>query len=147
MVYERLQHWDEARDAYERSLQLDGSNAIAKNNLASVLADHGGDLNVALTLAQQAKEKLADSAEVTNTLGWIYYKKQVYSMAVKYLEDAASRDQKNATFQYELGMTQWKLGNTVEARRSLVKALQLDSHFPEAVSAVATLSQIAARPR
>ena len=145
MIYERLQHWNEARDAYERSLESDASNAIAKNNLASVLADHGGDLNVALTLAQQAKEKMVDSLEVTNTLGWIYYKRQLYSMALKYLEDCVKKDQKNATFQYELGMTQWKLGHTAEARTSLVKALDLDAHFPEATSAASTLAEISQR--
>ena len=57
MIYERLQRWNDARDSYERSLQNDASNAIAKNNLASVLADHGGDLNVALTLAQQSQRE------------------------------------------------------------------------------------------
>jgi Flp pilus assembly protein TadD len=146
MIYERLQRWNEARDAYERSLQSDSSNAIAKNNLASVLADHGGDLNVALTLAQQAKEKMVDSLAVTNTLGWIYYKRELYGMALKYLEDCAKKDQKNATFQYEVGMTQWKLGHTAEARTMLIKALELDAHFPEAASAAATLNQITQRP-
>jgi tetratricopeptide (TPR) repeat protein len=145
MIYERLQRWNEARDTYERSLQSDASNAIAKNNLASVLADHGGDLNVALTLAQQAKEKMVDSLEVTNTLGWIYYKRQLYSMALKYLEDCVKKDQKNATFHYELGMTQWKLGHTAEARTSLVRALDLDAHFPEATTAASTLAEIAQR--
>lgn len=142
MVFERLQRWNEARDAYERSLQLDGSNAIAKNNLASVLVDHGGDLNVALTLAEQAKEKMVDNLEVTNTLGWIYYKREVYSMALKYLEICAAKDQRNATFQYQLGMTYWKLGHSAEARRFLVKALELDAHFAGAASAAAALSQI-----
>ncbi len=141
-VFERLRHWNEARDAYERSLQFDGSNAIAKNNLASVLVDHGGDLNVALSLAQQAKEKLVDSLEVTNTLGWIYYKRELYSTALKYLEFCATKDQRNATFQYQLGMTHWKLGHSTEARRFLVKALELDAHFPEAASAAVALSQI-----
>jgi tetratricopeptide (TPR) repeat protein len=146
MIYERLQQWNDARDAYERSLQSDSSNAIAKNNLASVLADHGGDLNVALTLAQQAKEKMVDSLAVTNTLGWIYYKRELYGMALKYLEDCAKKDQKNATFQYEVGMTQWKLGHAAEARTLLIKALELDAHFPEAASAAATLNQITQRP-
>jgi tetratricopeptide (TPR) repeat protein len=143
MIYERLQRWNEARDAYEKSLQADSGNALAKNNLASVLADHGGDLNVALTLAQQAKEKMVDSLEVTNTLGWIYYKRQLYDMALKYLEDCAKKDQKNPTFQYELGMTQWKLGHAAEARASLVKALDLDAHFPDAATAATTLAEIA----
>jgi tetratricopeptide (TPR) repeat protein len=146
MIYERLQRWNDARDAYERSLQNDASNAIAKNNLASVLADHGGDLNVALTLAQQAKERMTDSLEITNTLGWIYYKRELYGMAFKYLDDCARKDQKNPTFQYELGMTQWKLGHTTEARTLLVKALELDAHFPEAASAATTLAQISQHP-
>jgi tetratricopeptide (TPR) repeat protein len=142
MVFERLHQWNEARDAYERALQFDASNALAKNNLASVLSDHGGDLNVALTLAQQAKEKMVDSLEVTNTLGWIYYKRELYAMALKYLEFCAAKDQRNATFQYELGMTHWKLGHSTEARRFLVKALELDAHFPEAGAAATALSQI-----
>jgi Flp pilus assembly protein TadD len=141
-LFERMQRWNEAREAYEHSLEFDGSNAIAKNNLASVLADHGGDLNVALTLAQQAKEKMVDSLEVTDTLGWIYYKRELYAMALKYLDYCAARDQKNATFQFQLGMTYWRMGHSAEARRSLVKALELDPHFPDAASAAAALSKI-----
>ena len=44
---------------------------------------------------------------------------------------APGKIKKNPTFQYELGMTQWKLGHTAEARTLLVKALELDAHFPE----------------
>ncbi len=88
---------------------------------------------------------MVDSLEVTNTLGWIYYKRQLYGMAIKYLEDCAKKDQKNATFQYELGMTQWKLGHTAEARTSLVRALDLDAHFPEATTAASTLAEISQR--
>ena len=102
MVYEHIQRWDEARKSYERSLMLDDNSAVVKNNLASVLADHGGDLNVALTLAQQAKEKMVDSPEINSTLGWIYYKRQLYPMALKYLDDCANKDPKNATFVYQL---------------------------------------------
>jgi tetratricopeptide (TPR) repeat protein len=142
MVYERLQRWDDARDTYERSVAMDSSNAIAKNNLASVLVDHGGDLNVALTLAAQAKEMMVDRPEISSTLGWIYYKRQLYPLAYKYLADCASKDQRNPMFQYQLGMTQWKMGNPAEARRLLKKALALDAHFPGAADATSALSQI-----
>jgi len=71
-VLESVQRWDEARKAYERAVQLDSGNALAKNNLAWLLVAHGGNIDVALTLAQQSKEKLFDNLQVTNTIGWIY---------------------------------------------------------------------------
>ena len=142
MLYEQLQHWTDAQQAYERALAADGSNPTIKNNLASVLADHGGDLNVALTLAQQAKEAVVDNPDFTNTLGWVYYKRSLYSLAFTYLSDAVNKDQKNPMFEYQLGLAQWKLGRLTDARDSLQRALQLDSHFPAAASAREALSQI-----
>lgn len=132
ILYEKLDRWDEAQKAYEQAVQLDSSNAIAKNNLAWLLVSRGGNIDVALSLAQQAKEQLADNVQVTGTLGWIYYKKQVYKTALQYLKECVAKDQKNATFQYQLGLTYWKLGDTVQARRALTAALTLDPSSTEA---------------
>jgi tetratricopeptide (TPR) repeat protein len=142
MIFEKIQRWDEARNAYERALQIDSGNALAKNNLAWVLVEHGGNIDQALKLAQQAKEKLVDNLQVTNTIGWIYYKKGIYKTASNYLKECADKDQKNATFQYQLGMTYSKLGNREDARRALLNALTLDPKFPEAQSARAALAQL-----
>jgi tetratricopeptide (TPR) repeat protein len=131
-IFEKLQRWDEAQHAYERVVELDGDNAEAKNNLAWVLVSHGGNVDVALSLAEQAEEKLAGSAQVADTIGWIYYKKSLYKTAVQYLSRCAQADQKNATFQYHLGMTYLKLGSIEEGRRALLRTLTLDPHFAEA---------------
>ena len=143
MIFERAQRWDEAQRAYERVLQLDTGNAIAKNNLAWLLVSHGGNIDVALGLAQQAKEKLEDNLQVTDTIGWIYYKKKVYKMALDYLKQCVQKDGKNATFQYQLGLTYWQLGDTSEARRALLTALTLDSRLPEAATARQVLASSA----
>jgi tetratricopeptide (TPR) repeat protein len=75
-MIEKFRRWDEAQKAYERGLQLDGDNAaVLKNNLAWVLAEHGGNIDVALKLVQEATEKLYDNPQVTDTIGWVYYKK------------------------------------------------------------------------
>ena len=141
MIFEKLQRWDDARGSYERALQLDGDNALAKNNLAWLLAEHGGNIDVALKLAQQATEKLYSNPQVTDTIGWIYYKKGVYKTARDYLKQSVEKDEKNATFQYRLGMAEWKLGNQQEARRDLLRAATLDPTSPEAALARAALAQ------
>jgi tetratricopeptide (TPR) repeat protein len=141
MIFEKLQRWDDARVSYERTLQLDGDNALAKNNLAWVLAEHGGNIDLALKLAQQATEKLYINPQVTDTLGWIYYKKGIYKTARDYLKQSVEKDEKNATFQYRLGMAEWKLGNQEEARRGLLRAVTLNPTSPEATLARAALAQ------
>jgi len=123
-------------------VQLDSANAIAKNNLAWLLVTHGGNVDVALGLAQQAKEQLEDNVQVTATLGWIYYKKQVYKTAMEYLKQCVAKDQNNADFQYELGFTYWKLGDTLQARPWLKKALRMDPKSPDAVTALNALASL-----
>lgn len=48
----------------------------------------------------------------------------------------------NATFQYQLGMVYWNLGDKDEARRLLVTALRLNPNFPESQSAHNILHQL-----
>lgn len=142
MIFQSVQRWDDARKAYEHVVQLDQENALAKNNLAWLLAEHGGNIDVALSLAQDAKQKSVSNLQITNTIGWIYYKKGIYKMALTYLKECVDKDSKNATFQYQLGMVYWKLGDKDVARRLLVSALQLNPNFPESQSAHEILDQL-----
>jgi tetratricopeptide (TPR) repeat protein len=96
LVYERNGRGSEAIDAYEKSISLNADLAIAKNNLAYLLAESGGDLDRALELAQQAKEQLPDDANSADTLGWVLLKRGVPSAAIGYLEEAAERFPTNA---------------------------------------------------
>jgi tetratricopeptide (TPR) repeat protein len=141
MIFEKLQRWDDAQRVYERGLQFDSDNALLKNNLAWLLAEHGGNIDRALKLAREAKEKLYDNPQITDTIGWIYFKKGIYGTARDYLKECAGKDQKNATFQFQLGMAEWKLGNQKEARVALLNALSLDPNLPEASLARAALAR------
>lgn len=142
ILFEKLQHWAEAQQAYENAVQLDRDNALAKNNLAWLLASHGGNIDVALSLAEQAKEKLPDDPQVTDTLGWIYYRKQVYRTALQFMKLCAEQEPKNAMFAFHLGMTYLKLGENDEARRALRKALALDPRLAEHADAQEALAAL-----
>ncbi len=82
MLYEELGKTDMARKYYEAAIKMDGTNAYALNNLAYLISESNGDLNEALTYAQRAKQKLPNFSEITDTIGWIYLKKNLTDSAI-----------------------------------------------------------------
>jgi Flp pilus assembly protein TadD len=119
----------EAQARYEKVLSMDPRAAVAANNLAWIYLEVGGNLDVALGLAQTAKSLLASSPEVSDTLGWVYYKKGLSGLAVPLLRESVDKSPKNAVFQYHLGLAHVKSGNKEEARKALEQALVLDPKF------------------
>src|SRR5207237_42233 len=101
---------DEARKQYERALALDPQMPVAANNLAWDYAENGRNLDVALSLAQIAKAKLPDSASISDTLGWIYYKKGLGGLAINSFEDAVKQAPSDASIRYRLGLAYLKTG-------------------------------------
>ena len=77
----RQERGGEAR--FERVIGLDPDAPVAANNSAWMYAESGGNLDVALQLAQTAQRGLPESAEVSNTLGFIYYKKNLLTLAIR----------------------------------------------------------------
>lgn len=119
----------EAQARYEMVLAIDPRAAVAANNLAWIYAEGGGNLDVALGLAQTAKSQLANDPQVANTLGWVYYKKGLASLAVASLRESADKSPTNARYRYHLGLAYAKAGNTAEARKALEQALVLNPTF------------------
>jgi Flp pilus assembly protein TadD len=132
----------EARARYEQVLQLDPRAPVASNNLAWMYAEEGTNLDTALTLAQNAKAQLGNSPEVNDTLGWVYYKKGLASMAVTTLEVSVAQDPRNPIYRYHLGMAHAKAGKTAAARRELETAIKLQAEFPGSSEARMTLASL-----
>lgn len=89
-LYEAENRRADAIAQYEEALRLDGTLAVAKNNLAYLLAEEGKDLDRALELAQQAKSEMPDSPNAADTLGWVLLKKGIPEAAIGYLREAES---------------------------------------------------------
>ena len=114
-----------AMEYYKKTLELQPQQPAASNNLAYLMAEHGQNLDVALTLAQTARRGLPNSASTDDTLGWVYFRKGQYDSARNYLEDAAKLDPNNAAIHYHLGMTYSRLNRKPDAQVHLNKAITL----------------------
>jgi len=135
MIYGAQGKNADARKSYEQILEIDPRAPVAANNLAWMMADANENLDVALQLAKTAKSVIPSSADVDDTLGWIYYKKGLYTLAVTSYRDAIAKAAANAAYHYRLGLAYLKNNDPGRARESLSPALKLDPKFPEAADA------------
>jgi tetratricopeptide (TPR) repeat protein len=117
---------EEARRAYEGTVNGGANAPVAANNLAFIYAEQGTNLDVALQLATSAKQRMPYDPSVDDTLGWIYYKKDMPALAVRPLQDSLKRRPNEAEVIYHLGMTYAKLGEQAKARDMLERALKVD---------------------
>jgi tetratricopeptide (TPR) repeat protein len=133
---------DEARARYERVMEIDPQAAVAANNLAWLYAEGGGNLDLALQLAQTAKAKLPTNAEVNDTLGWIYYKKNLPELAIPLLRESVAAAPENPVYHYHLGLAYSKKGDDASARHSLDRALKAQPSPKDAVDIRASLETL-----
>ena len=117
----------EAEKNYRRALEIAPETPIAANNLAWLIADGGqGNLDEALRLAQSAVNRNSSVAGYYDTLGWVYFKKGLYSPAVEQLKKAVALDDAdarrtgatpNAGYRLRLGTALASSGDKFSARR------------------------------
>src|SRR5262245_2898364 len=129
MIQGRLKHFDAARDAYEKALMVAPNAPFALNNLAILYSEHFGQLDKAYDLAQKAKEA-ANDPHITDTLGWISFKRGDYNGALRLLQESAARLPDLPEIQFHLGMTHYMLGEEGPARDALQKAIDAPADFP-----------------
>jgi tetratricopeptide (TPR) repeat protein len=123
----------EAEKHYRSALKIAPESAIAANNLAWILAENGGNLDEALTLAQKSVSRNQNSAGFYDTLGWIYFKKGLYAHAVEHLKKAVALDESEAlragktsdpAFRLRLAEALASSGDKIAARREAENSLQ-----------------------
>ena len=115
---------EQAKPIYEQILKLEPDHPVALNNLAFIKAEEGVDLDQALTMAQRARQKLPNSTQVADTLGWIYIKKNLSEDAVRIFHDLTVKDPKNSTFHYHYAMALMQKGDKPSAKRELDTAMK-----------------------
>ena len=83
-----------------------------------------------MTGVQTCALPISDSANVQDTLGWVYYRKGIYNTAVNYLKTAVAKDP-TPRRQFHLAMSYIKAGNRDLGQKTLTAALQKDPTLPQ----------------
>jgi tetratricopeptide (TPR) repeat protein len=154
ILEDQRKNYDVAEENYRKALEKDPNAVIAANNLAWLYAVTGkGNLDEALRLAQSVVQKNPRVAGFIDTLGWVFYKKNLHAAAVEQLRQAVSINEADAraanvspsaNYQYHLGMALKAKGDREESRKALETAIRLSEKTPfadvdEARKALASL--------
>jgi tetratricopeptide (TPR) repeat protein len=142
MLFDVQNKRDDARHWYEQALAADPRAAVAANNLAWLYAKDGTNLDVALELAQTAKAGIPDRHEVDDTLGWVYYKKGLATLAVSSFERSVELQPQNASYVGHLGLAYAQNGDKDKARETLQRALKMKANFDGADEARKVLQSL-----
>jgi tetratricopeptide (TPR) repeat protein len=137
--------FDKAIAGYETALRIDPENAIAGNNLASLLLDHGGDVDRAYKMAKALRERLPGNPRIADTYGWACFKRKEYDEAVAALSFASRRLPRNPAVLYHLGAAFFAKGDHAQAKVELEASLADGRRFRGAEQARTLLSQLEKR--
>ncbi len=128
VLYELSGDRARAIERYESAIEYGPEMAEAKNNLAYLYAEQGDHLDRALDLAQDAKSLMPDNPSVSDTLGWVLFKRGVPSAAISYLKEAETRtaeaDASLGVIRYHLALAHEASGEQAEALEAIERSLQ-----------------------
>ncbi len=124
LLYDAENKKDASRKYYEQSIKIDPTNALALNNLAYLIAEsNNGDLDLALTYATRAKQKLPLHPEINDTLGWIYLKKNLTDSAIDTFRNLVAQAPQTSTYHFHYAMALLQKGDRDTARKECLTAL------------------------
>ena len=143
-LYEAKKDWNQAKSMYQQALSIAPNHPLASNNLAYVMLEQGGNVDVAMNMAQTARRGMPDSPNAADTLGWAYYQKGIYQSAIGQFQEALKLGEKrgepdDAAVHYHLGMAYQKTNQNGLARQQLEKAIKLSPNNEDARKALSDL--------
>jgi predicted Zn-dependent protease len=109
--------------AYRHALALKPDGAEAQNGLAYALADAGGDLYEAQRLAQGVLDRNPREASYSDTLAWVYVKRNLADNAIQILHRIVRESPEKPSFHYHLAVALLQKGDRAGGRAELMAAL------------------------
>ena len=141
-LLDQLGRKKEAVEVYNKVLGIDPENTLALNNLAFLIAESGSNLDQAMTFAEKAKKKYPNNPAISDTLGFVYYQKNLNAEAVGIFRQVVQDDPQRSLYRFHLAMALLKQGDKQGARTEAEKALKSASQPEEQIKIRSFVSQI-----
>ena len=114
---------------YEEALKRDPEQYQAMNNVATLTARSGFNLNRAATLAARLYAKYGDNPDVADTLGWTLFLQGKTGEALPLLKQAVTQKPGSPLHHYHLGAALMKSGEPAAGKIQLAGALRSSGTF------------------
>lgn len=123
---ERLKNWEEAEQDFKTALKLEPDQPDLLNYYGYSLLDLNltNRIDDAKEMLIKAQQQRPDDPHITDSIGWLWFKKGDYTKAVRFLERAAAQMPYDATINEHLGDVYWRLGREKEATYAWQRALE-----------------------
>ncbi|HLG19587.1 MAG TPA: tetratricopeptide repeat protein [Bdellovibrionota bacterium] len=134
-VHDKMGNTEKLYEAMKTVLEINPDNANALNYLGYTYAEKGIKLDEAEHLVTRALEIKPKDGYITDSLGWVYYRRGHYEKAVAKLEEAQKLTPDDPTILEHLGDALEKNGKKERALEMYQRALQF-AREPEAQSRI-----------
>lgn len=123
ILYEKVMDRDRAIDAMRDVVKINPKNASALNYIGYTYAERGENLDEALQMVEQALVLKPDDGYITDSLGWVYFKKGDSERALKYLMKANNIVPGEPTIELHIGEVMKARGDEKGALKFYEQAL------------------------
>jgi tetratricopeptide (TPR) repeat protein len=123
VVYDKHKKKEASIEAMRRVIALDPKNASALNYLGYTYADLGQNLDEAEQLILEALKYKPNDGFITDSLGWVYFKKGDYPKALHYLKKASEMVPEDPVILEHVGDAYLKLHDKPNALKYYQKSL------------------------
>ena len=133
ILYDKMGKSDLSIEEMKTVIRLDPKNANALNYLGYSYADRGINLDEAEQLIIRALLYKPDDGYITDSLGWVYYKKKLYEKAVSFLEKALELVPEDPLILEHMGDAYMKANQPDKALKTYKKALKFKHKDPKSI--------------
>jgi len=134
IVMEKLSRLDRAIDSLEKALRHNPNSARACNYLGYLYADNNMKIEESLNLVQRALELEPGNGAYTDSLGWVYYRKGEYRLALEKLlaaEEILRKENAPDPVVYDhIGDTYLMMGNIDGALKYWIRSNEIKKSGP-----------------
>ena len=125
VVYDKANKKQDSMAAMRRVIELDPKHANALNYLGYTYADLGQNLDEAERLIKEAMKHKPNDGYITDSLGWVYYKKGQFDKALLYLKRAVELVPDDPIMLEHIGDAYLKLNDRPNALKYYQKSLKV----------------------